>query len=491
MEQPLLETTQDHHESRGEALEALSSSSSLAKRWEVLVMGEMKKVSYIAMPMVVTTVSQYMLRVISMMMIGHLGELSLSGASIATSLTNVTGFSLLFGMSSALETLCGQAYGAERYQMLGIYTYGAIISLLLVCIPISILWIFTEKLLLLIGEDPLISHEAGNYSIWLIPNLFPYAILQLLNRFLLAQSLIYPMLLSSVAAFVFHVLISWMLVFKFDLGSAGAALGIGLSYWLNVILLGIYVKYASSCEKTRISFSKDVFPSIREFFRLGIPSAIMICLEWWSYELVILLSGLLPNAQLETSVLSICFVVSSLYYFIPYSFGAAASTRVSNELGAGHPEAARLAAWVAAFLAVIAGVTASAILFSCRSILGYAFGEEKELVDYVKDMVPLLALSVMMDCLAALFSGVARGVGWQRLGAYVNLGAFFVCGIPMACVLAFVFHWRGKGLWTGLTTASLLQGLMLMMITLFTDWKKQAREARQRTIESRSQLTVE
>ncbi|XP_063936898.1 protein DETOXIFICATION 8 isoform X2 [Daucus carota subsp. sativus] len=410
-----------------------SSSSSLAKRWEVLVMGEMKKVSYIAMPMVVTTVSQYMLRVISMMMIGHLGELSLSGASIATSLTNVTGFSLLFGMSSALETLCGQAYGAERYQMLGIYTYGAIISLLLVCIPISVLWIFTERLLILIGQDPLISHEAGNYSIWLIPTLFPYAILQLLIRFLLAQSLIYPMLLSSVAALVFHIPISWLLVFKFKIGSAGAALGIGLSYWLNVVLLGIYVKYASSCEKTRISFSQHVFPSIREFFRLGIPSAIMICLEWWSYELVILLSGLLPNPQLETSVLSIC----------------------------------------------------------CRSVLGYAFGEEKELVDYVKDMVPLLSLSVLMDCLAALFSGVARGVGWQHLGAYVNLGAFFLCGIPMACVLAFVFHWRGKGLWTGLTTASLLQGLMLMMITFFTNWKKQARAARQRTIEGRSQLTIE
>uniref|UniRef100_A0A161ZQS2 Protein DETOXIFICATION n=1 Tax=Daucus carota subsp. sativus TaxID=79200 RepID=A0A161ZQS2_DAUCS len=436
-------------------------------------MGEMKKVSYIAMPMVVTTVSQYMLRVISMMMIGHLGELSLSGASIATSLTNVTGFSLLFGMSSALETLCGQAYGAERYQMLGIYTYGAIISLLLVCIPISVLWIFTERLLILIGQDPLISHEAGNYSIWLIPTLFPYAILQLLIRFLLAQSLIYPMLLSSVAALVFHIPISWLLVFKFKIGSAGAALGIGLSYWLNVVLLGIYVKYASSCEKTRISFSQHVFPSIREFFRLGIPSAIMICLEWWSYELVILLSGLLPNPQLETSVLSICLVVSSLHYFIPYSFGAAASTRVSNELGAGHPEAASLAAWVASFLAVIEGVTASAILFSCRSVLGYAFGEEKELVDYVKDMVPLLSLSVLMDCLAALFSGVARGVGWQHLGAYVNLGAFFLCGIPMACVLAFVFHWRGKGLWTGLTTASLLQGLMLMMITFFTNWKKQ------------------
>lgn len=32
-------------------------------------------------------------------------------------------------------------------------------------------------------------------------------------------------------------------------------------------------------------------------------------LEWWSFELLILLSGLLPNPQLETSVLSIwCWI---------------------------------------------------------------------------------------------------------------------------------------------------------------------------------------
>nr|XP_017217561.1 PREDICTED: protein DETOXIFICATION 14-like isoform X2 [Daucus carota subsp. sativus] len=451
MEEPLLATANnclDHQGSSSEVAETSSSSSSLLT-WEV-ISSEIKKVAYIAMPMVVTTVSQYMLRVISVMMIGHLGELSLSGAAIATSLTNVTGFSLLLGMASALETLCGQAYGARRYQLMGSYTYGAIISLLLVCIPISILWIFTEKLLILIGQDPLISHEAGIYSICLIPTLFPYAILQLLIRYLLTQSLIYPMLLSSVAALVFHIPVSWILIYKFEFGSAGAALGIGLSYWLNVILLGIYVKYASSCEKTRIVFSKDVFPSIREFFRFGIPSAVMICLQWWSYELAILLSGLLPNPQLETSVLTICFVVASLHYYIPYSFSTGA-----------------------------------------RSILGYAFSDEKEVVDYVKELAPILSLSIMADCLATMFSGVARGVGWQRLAAYVNLGAFYLCGIPLACVLAFVFHWNGKGLWIGLATAALLQSCMLMMITFFTDWQNQARSARKRVFERRPQLTIE
>ncbi|KAK1363637.1 Protein DETOXIFICATION [Heracleum sosnowskyi] len=472
MEEPLLQTANN-------------------QRVASVIVSEMKKVSYIAMPMVVTTVSQNMIRVISMMMIGHLGELSLSGAAIATSLTNVTGFSVLFGMASALETLCGQAYGAHQYQMIGTYTYGAIISLLLVCIPISILWIFTEKFLLMIGQDPSISHEAGIYSIWLIPALFPFAILQLLVRYLLTQSLLYPMLLSSVTALVFHIPLSWVLIYKFKFGSGGAALAIGLSYWLDVILLGIYVKFTPSCEKTRITFSKDVFPSIREFFRFGIPSAVMICLEWWSYELVILLAGLLPNPQLETSVLSICLTIASLHYFIPYSFGAGASTRVSNELGAGHPEAAKLAAWVATFLAAIEVAIASTILFSCRSILGYAFGEEKEVVNYVKEMTPLLSLSIMVDCFQAMFCGVARGTGWQHLGAYVNLAAYYLGGIPIACMLAFVFHWRGKGLWIGLTTGSVLQTCMLMLITFFTDWKKQARDARARIFEGRSQLTID
>lgn len=55
----------------------------------------MKKVCYIAIPMIVVNVTQHLIRVLSMMMLGHLSELSLSGASVATSLTNVTGFSLL------------------------------------------------------------------------------------------------------------------------------------------------------------------------------------------------------------------------------------------------------------------------------------------------------------------------------------------------------------------------------------------------------------
>ena len=56
---------------------------------------ELKKVSNIAAPMVVVTVSQYLLRVAPMIMVGHLSALPLSSVAISTSLTNVTGYSLL------------------------------------------------------------------------------------------------------------------------------------------------------------------------------------------------------------------------------------------------------------------------------------------------------------------------------------------------------------------------------------------------------------
>lgn len=58
-------------------------------------MEELKKVTRIAAPMVVVTISQFLLRVVPMIMVGHLGELYLSSTAIATCLTNVTGFSVL------------------------------------------------------------------------------------------------------------------------------------------------------------------------------------------------------------------------------------------------------------------------------------------------------------------------------------------------------------------------------------------------------------
>ena len=56
---------------------------------------ELKRIFYIARHMVPVILSQYLIQVVSAMMVGHLGELYLSSTSLAISLTGVTGFSFL------------------------------------------------------------------------------------------------------------------------------------------------------------------------------------------------------------------------------------------------------------------------------------------------------------------------------------------------------------------------------------------------------------
>ncbi|KAJ9163289.1 hypothetical protein P3X46_022970 [Hevea brasiliensis] len=459
--------------------------SSATLTWQLFCQ-EVKKMGFIAGPMVAVVLSQYLLQVISMTMVGHLGELALSSTAIAISLSSVTGFSLILGMASALETLCGQAYGAKQYQKLGIQTQTAIFCLILVCIPLSVIWINMGKILVFIGQDPTISHEAGKFTMWLVPALFAYATLQPLVRYFQTQNLIFPMLLSSCGALFFHIPLCWVLVFKSGLENVGAAFAICISDWLNVIFLGLYMKYSSACAKTRAQISMELFHGIGEFFRFAIPSAVMICLEWWSFELLVLLSGLLPNPELETSVLSVCLTTISTLYAIPYGFGAAVSTRVSNELGAGNSQLAHFAVYAVLFLAIVETTIVSATLFATRHVFGYVFSNEKEVVDYVTTMAPLVCLSAIMDSLQGVLSGVARGCGWQHVGAFINLAAFYLCGIPVAAILGFWVKLGGMGLWIGILVGAFTQTILLAAVTSCLDWERQASMARERLFGGRS-----
>ncbi|XP_055960880.1 protein DETOXIFICATION 12-like [Mercurialis annua] len=449
---------------------------------------EAKRLGYIAAPMMAVNLSLFLINVVSMMMVGHLGELALSSSAIAVSLSSVTGFSVLSGMACALETLCGQAYGAEQYRKLGNQTYSAIFSLILVASGVSIIWMNMEKLLILIGQDPIIAHEAANFIRLLVPALFAYAIFQPIARYYQTQSLTTPMLITTLVTLSFHIPLSWILVFESRLGNLGGALAISVSNWLNVVFLVLYMRYSSACAKTRVPVSMEVFQGVGEFFRFAIPSVVMICLQWWSYEIVILLSGLLPNPQLETSVLSVCLTTIATLFALPYGLSAAVSTRVSNELGAGNPKAARNAAYSVMFITAAELILVSVTLFATQHVFGYTFSDEKEVVDAVSSMAPLICLSVIIDGLQGIFSGVARGCGWQHIGAYVNLGALYLCGVPAAAILGFWFDLRGRGLWIGIQIGALLQTLLLFIITSRTNWDKQARMASERLFERKSSV---
>lgn len=81
------------------------------------------------------------------------------------------------------------------------------------------------------------------------------------------------------------------------------------------------------------------------------------------------------------------------------------STRVSNELGAGHAEAARLAVWVAVIMIITEAIVVGLVLVLIRNIWGYAYSYELEVVKYVASMMPILAASHFLEGLQCVLSG--------------------------------------------------------------------------------------
>lgn len=444
------------------------------KRWweKVLDLEEAKKQLIFSLPMILTNVCFYMIPLISVMFAGHLGELQLAGATLANSWTTVTGLSFMIGLSGALETLCGQGFGAQLYSMLGIYLQSSCIISTFFSILIAILWWYTEPILIFLHQSSSISKEAALYMKYSIPTIFAYGFLQNILRFLQTQSLVLPLVVCSLVPLALHVGIAYVLVHLTGLGYKGAPLAASVSLWISVLMLALYVKCAKEFRHTWRGFSSESFNHLFTNLKLALPSAAMVCLEYWAFEILVLLAGLLQNSETTTSLIAMCVNTEAIAYMIAYGLSAAASTRVSNELGAGNPEKARHAMGVTLKLSILLGLLVICGLGVGHNVWAGLFSDSSNIIIEFASMTPLLAVSIFFDSIQGVLSGVSRGCGWQHLAMYTNLATFYLIGMPISCLLAFKLKLYSKGLWIGLICGLSCQAGTLFLIAVFKKWTK-------------------
>lgn len=208
-------------------------------------------------------------------------------------------------MGSAVETLCGQAYGANKYEMLGIYLQRSAVLLTLTGILMTVLYVFSRPILIFLGESPDIASSAAVFVYGLIPQIFAYALNFPIQKFLQAQSIVAPSAYISTATLVVHLLLSWVAVYEIGLGLIGASLILSLSWWIVVIAQFVYIVKSDRCKQTWRGFSVQAFSGLPAFFKLSAASAVMLCLETWYFQILVLLAGLLPNPELSLDSLSI------------------------------------------------------------------------------------------------------------------------------------------------------------------------------------------
>lgn len=411
---------------------------------------------------------------------GHLGTLELAAASLGNTGIQVFAYGLMLGMGSAVETLCGQAYGAHKYNMLGIYLQRSTILLMATGIPLMLIYIFSKPLLILLGESSTIAAQASVFVYGLIPQIFAYAANFPIQKFLQAQSIVFPSAYISAATFCVHLLLSWLVIYELGFGLLGASLVLSFSWWVIVVAQFVYILYSDRCKDTWNGFSILAFSDLWDFLKLSTASAVMLCLETWYYQILVLIAGLLPDPEIALDSLSVCMTISGWVYMIAVGFNAAASVRVSNELGAGHPKSAGFSVVIVTLTSFFISVLFAIAVLLLRHVISYAFTSGSTVADAVSELTPFLAISIILNGVQPVLSGVAVGCGWQAFVAYVNVGCYYVIGVPLGCVLGFTLNLGAKGIWTGMIGGTVIQTLILIWFTYRTDWNKEVEKSKNR-----------
>ncbi|XP_072982998.1 protein DETOXIFICATION 21-like isoform X2 [Typha latifolia] len=456
-------------------LEELAEEEKLSCR----LWAESKKLWIVAGPAIFMRFSTMGVLVTTQAIVGHVGPTELAGYALAFTVFDRFAVSILLGMASALETLCGQAYGAKQHHMLGIYLQRSWLILFGCVILLLPIFLYATPLLRLLGQEESISKAAGTISLWFIPIIFSHIFNFTFQMYLQSQSRNMVVTYFAVISVALHLFLSWLLVFKLSMGVAGAMSSMILAMWIPVFGQFAFV-IGGGCPETWKGFSWSAFTDLWIVVKLSLSSGAMICLELWYNTVLVLLTGYMKDAETAIDALSICLNISGWEIMISVGFLAAAGVRVANELGAGNAKAAKFSIIVVVATSLAIGVVLLAVFLGLKGSIGYIFTDSREVADAIGDLSTLLAFTILLNSVQPVLSGVAVGAGWQSLVAYVNIASYYLIGIPLGIVLGYVIDYQVKGIWIGMMVGTLIQTVVLTLITWRMDWDKQVELAQER-----------
>lgn len=235
----------------------------------------------------------------------------------------------------ALSTICSQAYGLQDSKTLTITLQRSILILLsCLCVPVSLLWIFSTKIMLALGQSDEVAQMANAYLLFLLPSLWTLACSACIQNWLHSMSNTRAVATITLITATLHPLWCYLFIYYFKLGYLGAAISVSLTKIIELILFIVYICFISTILKD-LNFQiniKESFTNWWSFLRLGLPNLLMMS-EWWASEAVIFMSGSLPDPSDQLSAMSIYQSLISLSFMLPMGFSTSGNTRVGNALG--------------------------------------------------------------------------------------------------------------------------------------------------------------
>ena len=417
----------------------------------------------LAYPVILSQLGHIMVGVVDTAMVGQIGTIEQAAVALSNSLYTIV---LVFGIgvSYGVTPLVAAADSSKNYAENSALLKHSILINTAIGILLFLLLFMLSPILNLFDQKKEVVTLAIPFLNVMMLGMIPLCIFAGFKQFIEGLSYTRIAMVITIGASLLNILLNYLMIF----GHWGfPAMGLMGSCWASFIsrvamafTIFLYVYYSKIFKIYWQGFSFGNFSKelTKKILAIGVPSGLQWVFEVGAFAFAVILIGWIgPKAQ---AAHLIALSMAAVTYMMASGLSAATAVRVGNQLGIKNQAGVRTAGF-SAFIMVLAFMGVMAICFiSFRFYLPSLFTKDIGVINLSASLLIIAAFFQLSDGIQVVALGALRGIKDVKIPTIITLIAYWVIGLPMSYVLAFVFKLGVLGVWyglfLGLTTAAIL-----------------------------------
>jgi len=401
----------------------------------------------IALPIMGGMMSQNILNLVDIGMVGRLGDAALAATGIG-SFTNYLAISFIIGLSAGVQALAARRLGEERHSETAIPLNGGLLLALLMGIPLCLVLIAaTPWAFNFLTDDPAVRELGTPYLQVRIASMVAVGMNFSFRGYWSAIHMTGVYLRTLLIMHAINIFLNWVLIFGNlgapELGVFGAGLATTISLYIGTALY-FFFAFRHAMDKGFLH-GMPSRSTLWQQFRLSLPSSMQQLFFSAGLVTLVWIIGQIGTAEVAAVNVLMTFHITAI---LPaFGVALAATTLVGNALGRDNIEDAERWGWNCAAMTFIYGITLSLLLIPLAEPLLGIFLTNPETRRLAHLPMILWASVIAFDTAGMVLMNALIGAGDTRRSMWISViwqWAFF---LPLAFVVGPVLGFGLIGVW--------------------------------------------
>lgn len=422
----------------------------------------------IAIPVTLQNMLQASFSIIDQVMIGQLGEASISSVGLCGNFTLI--FTVIIGaVSTVAGILIAQFIGSDdKREAWCSFWVSALTSIIISSLFFLSSFIFTKNILSLYTKDIEAINVGQVYFKIISFTYIPMAIANIVSSYLRCNEHATIPFISSFISVLINTSLNYIFIFNYDMGIKGAALATLISQLVNLLFIIIGFIYITRKDKPIVCLKFNKL-SLNDYLIMIFPILISEFLWSLGQNVESSIYGHLSTSSLAAYTLT-C-PIQGLFVGALSGLSAAAAIMVGKQLGKKDYDGAYNDSKKIMYLGLVLSICISFILMIFAGNYTNLYKVDNYVKDIGKTILIVFALYAPVKVENMILGGgIIRSGGNTKLIMIIDIIGTWCVGIPLCLIATYIFKWDIVGIYALLTTEEVFRLIVSLIVFKKRKW---------------------